>query len=124
MTAIRNLFAPHYKFNQLGTPAAIRSNITLSADLLEEASFGYKVSSSVTALFPFDFSFQDVDARTGFAGNKILDNSRHVVLFKDKGSLGVVFASHFDPYPLPTLAVEFSTVCVRRSLDHFLIVHL
>ncbi|KAJ7501399.1 hypothetical protein B0H11DRAFT_1993060 [Mycena galericulata] len=91
VSAIRTLFAPHYNFNHTGTAAAIQSNITLSAKLLDAATFGYK----------------DIDERKGYAGNKILDNSRHVVIFADKRSLGSIFASHFDPYPLPTVALEF-----------------
>ncbi|KAJ7456358.1 hypothetical protein B0H11DRAFT_2244042 [Mycena galericulata] len=91
ITAMRTLFAAHYKFNRSGTPAAIQSNIKLSAFLLDEASFGYK----------------DVSARTGYGGNKILDECRHLVLFKDKTSLGAIFASHFNPYPCQTVAVEF-----------------
>ncbi|KAJ7751484.1 hypothetical protein DFH07DRAFT_774729 [Mycena maculata] len=94
VTEMRTLFAPHFNFKNSATSAAIQSNIALSKKLLKKALFGYKV----------------IDDRTGYAGNKILDNSRHCVIFQNKRSLGAIFASHFDPYPLPTLALKFTVL--------------
>ncbi|KAJ7758139.1 hypothetical protein DFH07DRAFT_958484 [Mycena maculata] len=94
VTEMRTLFAPHFNFKNSATSAAIQSNIALSKKLLKKASFGYKV----------------IDDHTGYAGNKILDNSRHRVIFQNKRSLGAIFASHFDPYPLPTLMLEFTVL--------------
>ncbi|KAJ7927944.1 hypothetical protein B0H13DRAFT_1969808 [Mycena leptocephala] len=82
VTACRALFAPHYKFNPH------------QPKLKDGAAYHYK----------------DVEASTGYAGNSILPDIRHAVVFKNKKSLGVIFASHFSPYPLPTLAMEFTVL--------------
>ncbi|KAJ7911233.1 hypothetical protein B0H13DRAFT_2660635 [Mycena leptocephala] len=95
VTACRALFAPHYKFNRTSTStSAINANRDLSAKLKDGAAYHYK----------------DVEASTGYAGNSILPDIRHAVVFKNKKSLGVIFASHFSPYPLPTLAMEFTVL--------------
>ncbi|KAJ6536167.1 hypothetical protein B0H19DRAFT_1182914 [Mycena capillaripes] len=39
-------------------------------------------------------------------------NIRSAVIFKNKTPIGVVVASYFNPYPIPTFALEF------LSLDH------
>lgn len=46
------------------------------------------------------------------------------MIFESKRSLGAIFAKHFDPFPLPTLALEFSAVCPRLIPERSLIVHL
>ncbi|KAJ7809988.1 hypothetical protein B0H13DRAFT_1927569, partial [Mycena leptocephala] len=86
VAACRALFAPHYKFNRsLTSASAINTNRDLSAKLKDGTAYHYK----------------DVEASTGYAGNSILADIRHAVVFKNKKSLGVIFASHFSPYPLP-----------------------
>ncbi|KAJ7844633.1 hypothetical protein B0H14DRAFT_3455492 [Mycena olivaceomarginata] len=54
----------------------------------------------------------DVDTGEGYAENSIFSDIRGAVVFKNKSSLGAIFASHFNPYPFPTLALEF------LRLDH------
>ncbi|KAJ6456802.1 hypothetical protein C8R47DRAFT_1227757 [Mycena vitilis] len=90
--ACRTLFPPHYKFNRTFSKAATKANRDRSERLATGASYHYK----------------DVDAGTGYGGNTILLDLRQAVLFADKKSLGVIFASHFELYPYPTLALEFS----------------
>ncbi|KAJ6597845.1 hypothetical protein B0H10DRAFT_1827035 [Mycena sp. CBHHK59/15] len=97
VTVIRVLYAKHYNFNRTSTsPAAIKANRDLSDRLNDGATFHYK----------------DVDAGTGYAGNAIFSDIRSAVVFKNKTSIGAVFASHLNPYPIPTLALEFF------GLDH------
>ncbi|KAJ7656062.1 hypothetical protein DFH06DRAFT_1328890 [Mycena polygramma] len=90
--ACRTLFPPHYKFNRTSSKAATKANQARSERLATGASYHYK----------------DIDAGTGYGGNTILLDLRQAVLFADKKSLGVIFASHFELYPYPTLALEFS----------------
>ncbi|KAJ7790485.1 hypothetical protein B0H14DRAFT_210673 [Mycena olivaceomarginata] len=95
ITACRTLFAPHYQFNRTSASSAvIEANRELSDKLSKGAVYHYK----------------DVDASTGYAENSILGHIRKESLFKKKTSLGIIFASHFDPYPAPTLAIEFSAL--------------
>ncbi|KAF7344217.1 hypothetical protein MVEN_01712400 [Mycena venus] len=98
VAAVRALFANHYKFKSTSTtPAAIKYNRDLSDKLIEGAAFHYK----------------DVNASTGYAQNIILSYVRKAVVFKTKTSLGAIFASHFTPYPLPTLALDSTTATVN-----------
>ncbi|KAF7334993.1 hypothetical protein MVEN_02249500 [Mycena venus] len=95
ITVCRTLFAPHYRFNRTSTStASINANRDLSEKLANGAAYHYK----------------DVDTGTGYGENSILADIRKEKIFKKKTSLGVVFASHFDPYPLPTLALEFTVL--------------
>ncbi|KAJ7019295.1 hypothetical protein C8F04DRAFT_1257522 [Mycena alexandri] len=95
VTACRNLFASHYNFNRTSTStAATKANRDLSTALCEDAAFHYK----------------DVKTCTGFAENAIFVDIRRAVVFKNKKALGAIFASHFNPYPLPTAALEFIAV--------------
>ncbi|KAJ7859054.1 hypothetical protein B0H14DRAFT_3631352 [Mycena olivaceomarginata] len=121
ITVYRTLFAPHYsaihhivatalgfsaavakkwwlalyKFNRTSTSTAtINANRDLSEKLADGAVYHYK----------------DVDAGTGYGENSILAVVRKEKIIKTKTSLGVIFASHFDPYPLPTLALEFTVL--------------
>lgn len=55
-------------------------------------------------------------AGTGYAGNTIFSDIRSAVVFKNKTSLGSVFSSHFNPYPLPMLALEFLAVCLANFM--------
>ncbi|KAJ7121946.1 hypothetical protein C8R43DRAFT_959314, partial [Mycena crocata] len=82
--ACRAGFAAHYTFNRSSTSAAVTvSNSKLSEKLRANAAFHYK----------------DIDGRTGYGK-----------LFEGKNSLGAIFAARFDPYPLPTLALEFAAL--------------
>ncbi|KAJ7137384.1 hypothetical protein C8R43DRAFT_610780 [Mycena crocata] len=93
--ACRACFAAHYTFNQSSTSAAVMvSNSKLSEKLRASAAFHYK----------------DTNERTGYGGNPILAQMRHSKLFEGKKSLGAIFATKFDPYPLATLALEFAAI--------------
>ncbi|KAJ7444665.1 hypothetical protein FB451DRAFT_1413063 [Mycena latifolia] len=95
VTSTRNLFAAHYKFNRTSISAAvINSNRALSVKLTKKATFGYK----------------DIDTRTGYGANSILTDIRHLTTFKNRHSVGAVFASRFNPYPLETVALEFAVL--------------
>ncbi|KAJ7159500.1 hypothetical protein C8R46DRAFT_1224092 [Mycena filopes] len=83
------------KFPRVSTStAAVKANRDLSTKLCEDAGFNYK----------------DVDAGTGFAENSIFLHMRRAVLFKNKKALGFIFASHFNPYPFVTAALDFTAV--------------
>ncbi|KAF8207985.1 hypothetical protein K438DRAFT_1961486 [Mycena galopus ATCC 62051] len=95
VTSARILFAPHYKFNRTSaSTAVINANRDLSEKLAEGAMYHYK----------------DPNAGTGYAENSILADLRKESIFKKKTSLGVIFASHFNPYPVPALAIEFTVL--------------
>ncbi|KAJ7719572.1 hypothetical protein B0H16DRAFT_1606126 [Mycena metata] len=95
ITACRALFAAHYKFNRTSTSkAAIKANTELAASLCDEARFNYK----------------DIKNQTGYAENTIFNDIRRAVIFKTKKAIGAIFQSHFNPYPLEAVALEFTTV--------------
>ncbi|KAJ7667157.1 hypothetical protein B0H17DRAFT_1210444 [Mycena rosella] len=96
----RNLFASHYGLNRPSTSTAVvNANRALSAKLVNKAAFHYK----------------DVDGRAGFDSNSILGDIRHLTTFRNKKALGGVFTSHFNPYPLETAALEFTTIAFCAS---------
>ncbi|KAJ6545181.1 hypothetical protein B0H19DRAFT_955747 [Mycena capillaripes] len=100
VSACRASFALHYKFNRTSTSTAtIKANRDLSEKLAEGATYHYK----------------DIDAGTGYGQNGILSHIRKAVVFKDKKSLGVIFASHFELYPFSLLALEFTALQLCNS---------
>ncbi|KAJ6564346.1 hypothetical protein B0H19DRAFT_1140846 [Mycena capillaripes] len=95
ISACRLLFAPHYHFNRgSASTAAIKGNEALSKKLAKDALYHYK----------------DMANGTGYGENGILLNIRKAVVFKDKHSIGVIFASKFELYPFPLLALEFAAL--------------
>ncbi|KAF8128067.1 hypothetical protein K438DRAFT_1789678 [Mycena galopus ATCC 62051] len=71
----------------------IRSQIITACRTLFAPPYKFNQTSTSTA------SIKDFDASTGYGENSILANIRKEKIFKKKTSSGVVFASHFDPYP-------------------------
>ncbi|KAF7361033.1 hypothetical protein MSAN_01133700 [Mycena sanguinolenta] len=90
----RALCPSYFGFVRSTAPKQIDANRLKARALLEQASFHYKVPAS----------------RTGYGENKIIAAARQVLTFKDRDSSGVVFPSYFDPYPIPALAFELTTL--------------
>ncbi|KAJ7075486.1 hypothetical protein B0H15DRAFT_956401 [Mycena belliarum] len=77
-----------------GADPVVSSNRAISAHLIKDQAFHYK----------------DPQARTGFGGNSILGEMRHLTTFKNKNSLGALHTARFTPYPLELLALEFTGI--------------
>ncbi|KAJ7184004.1 hypothetical protein B0H12DRAFT_1311726, partial [Mycena haematopus] len=109
--AYRALCASHFGFQRSTATKHIEANRQKAAALLEGAAFHYKVS--VNTSFSFDVaheSSKDPKTRTGYGGNKIITAARQATTFKARDSSGVLFPSYFDPYPVPAIAFDLTTL--------------
>ncbi|KAJ7271418.1 hypothetical protein B0H12DRAFT_1320089 [Mycena haematopus] len=92
--AYRALCASHFGFQRSTATKHIEANRQKAAALLEGAAFHYK----------------DPKTRTGYGGNKIITAARQATTFKARDSSGVLFPSYFDPYPVPAIAFDLTTL--------------
>ncbi|KAJ7204114.1 hypothetical protein GGX14DRAFT_460880 [Mycena pura] len=92
--AFRALFASYYGFVRSTNAKTIAANKDKAANLLHKSAFHYKNTAT----------------RTGYAEQKIVADVREAKVFKDKGAVGIIFSSYFNPIPLELIALEIAAL--------------